>query len=258
MRRQGSHRGVGALRTQSLLHGLRQSGLRQPGSKLPGLFQARSAGAPYFLLRGTPSSRRPSVSRNMTPLVHAAAASATYLLPLLEHHGRLITAPARATIRVENNVGDNSDVCATILSASSGSTSRLRCRHRHRAVVLVILLPCWCDAVVVRGPNAHNVSIPRLPIISYATGIRLDESLIWVDRRRVGRIPADRIQRSKLLSSTRYIFKKRETETGMDTLTHRHRSLTRPSCVPLTCSPSLDACIDWARGSSSTLISFEV
>lgn len=45
----------------------------------------------------------------------------------------------------------------------------------------------------------------------------------------------------------------------MDTLTtHRHRSLTHPSCVPLTCSPSLDACIDWARGSSSTLISFEV
>lgn len=171
MRRQGSHRGVGALRTQSLLHGLRQPGLRQPGSKLPGLFQARSAGAPYFHLRGAPSSRRPSVSRNMTPLVHAAAASATYLLPLLEHHGRLITAPARATIRAENNVGDNSDVCATILSASSGPTSRLRCHHRRRAIVVfVIILPCWCDAVVVRGPNAHNVSIPRLPIISLRDG----------------------------------------------------------------------------------------
>lgn len=33
------------------------------------------------------------------------------------------------------------------------------------AVVIVLL--CWCDAVVVRGPNAHNVSIPRLPIISF-------------------------------------------------------------------------------------------
>lgn len=40
--------------------------------------------------------------------------------------------------------------------------------------IIVVVLPCRCDAVVVRGPNAHKVSIPRLPIISYATGIRLD------------------------------------------------------------------------------------
>lgn len=142
MRRQGSHRGVGALRTQSLLHGLRQPGLRQPGSKLPGLFQARSAGAPYFLLRGAaPSSRRPSVSRNVTPLVHAAAASATYLLPLLEHHGRLITAPARATIRERR----------TTLATTAMSARRFSRRLRGRLLLVFAF-------VIVVAPSSLSSS----------------------------------------------------------------------------------------------------
>ncbi|KYN03136.1 RNA-binding protein MEX3B [Cyphomyrmex costatus] len=55
-----------------------------------------------------------------------------------------------------------------------------RCRHRrHRHHRIIVILPYRCDAVVVRGPNAHKVSVPRLPIISFnATGIRLDESTV--------------------------------------------------------------------------------
>jgi len=65
------------------------------------MLQTSPAGASYFLLRGTPPSRRPSVSRVATP---AAAASAIYLLSLLEH-GRLITVPAdMATGKLEDNV----------------------------------------------------------------------------------------------------------------------------------------------------------
>lgn len=117
MRRQGSHCSTGTLRTQSLLHGLRQSGLREPGSKLPGMLQTCPAGAPYLLLRGAPprSRRQSPVSRHPE---YATAAPAIYLLSLLEH-GRLITVPAGMTTKLENNIGacDNDDACAIILSA---------------------------------------------------------------------------------------------------------------------------------------------
>lgn len=119
MRRQGSYCSPGALRTQSLLHGLRQSGLREPGSELPGMLQTCPAGAPYLLLRGAPPrSRRACQSPVSRHPVYAAAAPAIYLLSLLEH-GRLITVPAGMTTKLENNIGarDNDDACAIILSA---------------------------------------------------------------------------------------------------------------------------------------------
>lgn len=129
-------------------------------------------------------------------------------------------------------------------------------------VVVVAIILCRCDAVVVRGPNAHNISIPRLPIISFTRRefASINRSVSSVGCHRVRRVPADRIQRSQLLSSMRYIFKERETETEMETLTHRyrHRSPATPY-APLAYPLSFDACIDRARGSSSTLIiSFDV